>query len=96
MKIKKIEIKGFRGLQNSIELNLNSKSCLIYGENGSGKSSITDAIEWFYYEKIKHLSSEEIDRRGGITAIKNINISNEQESYINFNYSNNAFDCKKL
>lgn len=94
MKIKKIEIKGLRGIKNKLELNLDSKSCLLFGENGSGKSSITDAIEWFYYNKIKHLSSEEIDKKG-ITAIRNINIPDNEISYINLEYSDNSFDCKK-
>lgn len=96
MKIKKIEIKGFRGIQNNIELDLEYKSCLIYGENGCGKSSITDAIEWFYYDRIEHLSNEEIDRKGGITAIRNINISADSESYISLNFSNSDYDCKKI
>jgi chromosome segregation ATPase len=35
---------------------------LAYGDNGSGKSSITDAIEWFYNDKIEHLAKAEIEK----------------------------------
>jgi tetratricopeptide (TPR) repeat protein len=34
------------------------RSIVIYGRNGTGKSSITDAWEWFHTEKIIHLARE--------------------------------------
>jgi len=37
----------------------------------SGKSSITDAVEWFYYDRVDHLSTQEIGR-GGIPALKEL------------------------
>jgi len=40
----------------------NKKSILIYGDNGTGKSSISDSIEWFFNDKVRHLSEDsEID-----------------------------------
>ncbi len=95
MKIKTIEISGFRGIKGSLKLDLNSRSCLIYGENGSGKSSITDAIEWFYNEKVEHLSQEEIDRRGGITALRNISLPNNIKSIVSLSFLDSRLDCKK-
>jgi len=95
MKINKIEIKGFRGIKNTILLDLNGKSCLIYGENGSGKSSITDAIEWFYKGKVDHLSGEEIDKKGGITALRNINIPDNEISFVNLHFSESSFNGRK-
>ena len=72
MKLKSLEISGFRGIRKDISIDLDSsKSILIYGDNGSGKSSIADAFEWFYYDKIEHLSSEEIGTKG-IPALRNI------------------------
>jgi DNA repair exonuclease SbcCD ATPase subunit len=64
MKIKELKIKGIRGIKEEIVLNLNQKSLLLFGDNGSGKSSITDAIEWFYHDRVRNLSNEEIDRKG--------------------------------
>lgn len=51
MKIKKLYIKSFRGIPNECVLDFcgkgeNAKSVIIYGGNGSGKSSIVDAIEF--------------------------------------------------
>ncbi|MHA1358925.1 MAG: AAA family ATPase [Candidatus Helarchaeota archaeon] len=54
MKIKAINIYCFRGIPE-LELELNKKSLLIKGENGSGKSSIIDAFEFFFTGKISHL-----------------------------------------
>lgn len=46
--------------QLSLDLtkNGNPQSTLIYGRNGTGKSSITDAWEWFRNSKIDHLARE--------------------------------------
>lgn len=54
MKIKEININAFRGIPN-LELELNGKSLLLRGENGTGKSSIVDAIEFFFTGKVSHL-----------------------------------------
>lgn len=54
IKIKQIRIEGFRGIP-FLELELNSKSLLILGENGTGKSSITEALEFFFTGQIDSL-----------------------------------------
>ena len=62
IKIKNITIKGLRGVQETLTLPLSEKSILIYGDNGTGKSSISDSIEWFFNDKVRHLSEDsEID-----------------------------------
>lgn len=58
MKIKSILIESFRGVPNSLNINFSDKnenpiSTLIYGDNGTGKSSITDAIEFNLQGKIE-------------------------------------------
>ena len=54
--IKKIEIKinKFRGIPN-LELELDGRNLILKGENGTGKSSIVDAIEFFFTGKVSHL-----------------------------------------
>lgn len=54
IRIKKIHIQGFRGIPD-LELELEGKSLLLRGENGTGKSSIVDAIEFFFTGRISHL-----------------------------------------
>jgi DNA repair exonuclease SbcCD ATPase subunit len=45
MKLKTIELAGFRGALPTLPIELNGKSICIYGENGYGKSTIADALE---------------------------------------------------
>lgn len=95
MKVKSLEISGFRGIRKNINLDLSAgKSVLIYGDNGSGKSSIADAFEWFYYDKVKHLTSEEIDIKG-ITALRNTFLSDDQDACFDLKYSDSKYDLKK-
>lgn len=66
MKLKQIDIKGLRGIKESLSLELNGKSVVLYGDNGMGKSSISDAIEWFYTNKVGHLAGTEIDLKDAL------------------------------
>ena len=54
VKIKKINIHAFRGIRD-LELKLEGKSLLVRGENATGKSSIVEAIEFFFTEKVSYL-----------------------------------------
>lgn len=51
VRVSRVEINGFRGVPDSLEVvlqgvNNRASSAIIFGENGSGKSTIVDAIEW--------------------------------------------------
>lgn len=95
MKIKSLEISGFRGIRKDISIDIDSfKSILIYGDNGSGKSSIADAFEWFYYDEVKHLLSEEIGTKG-IPALRNIFLSDSEDAYVELSYSDSKCDSSK-
>lgn len=52
MRLKNIKIKGFRGFNKEESIPLDSDIILIYGLNGSGKSSLTEAIEWLFFGEI--------------------------------------------
>ena len=55
MKIESVKVNAFRGIPE-LELNLDEKSLLLQGENGTGKSSIVDALEFFFTGNVSHLS----------------------------------------
>lgn len=55
LKINSIEINAFRGIPRELDLDLKGKSLLLLGENGTGKSSVIDAVEFFFTGQISHL-----------------------------------------
>jgi hypothetical protein len=54
IRIKTIGIQAVRGIPD-LELELDGKSLLLEGENETGKSSIVEAIEFFFTGQISHL-----------------------------------------
>ncbi|NIM13875.1 MAG: AAA family ATPase, partial [Candidatus Aminicenantes bacterium] len=93
-KIKSLKIKGLRGIREELNLKLDKNSLLLYGENGSGKSSITDAVEWFYTNRIDHLSSEEIGR-SGMEALRNIFLKDEEDGTIAVEFTNDKYNSER-
>ncbi len=60
VKLKKLNVKRFRGARKEIVLDfeLNNKNIVLFGNNGDGKSTFSDAIEWFFTDKIDYLQRE--------------------------------------
>jgi energy-coupling factor transporter ATP-binding protein EcfA2 len=59
MRIESIGLAWFRGAAESVELDPGSKSIVVYGENGSGKSCFVDAVEHVLNSgRIGHLAHE--------------------------------------
>lgn len=48
--INTISLTSFKAFGLPVEFNLDGKSMLVYGENGSGKSSLYEAIRLFFYQ----------------------------------------------
>lgn len=91
-KIKKIYITGLRGVQETLELPLSEKSILLYGDNGTGKSSISDSLEWFFNGEVRHLSSIEIDLK---EALRNSNIADTDVSSVEIEFTKSAVNSTK-
>lgn len=90
-KIKSITIKGFRGIKNQFVLPLSEKSGLFYGDNGTGKSSIADAIEWFYKDDVAHLASKEIDK----AALRNFSLSEQETASVQLAFTTSNLETDK-
>ncbi|MFC1879347.1 AAA family ATPase [Chloroflexota bacterium] len=82
MKLKSIELSWFRGAGSSVTLDTGRKSVVIYGSNGSGKSSFADALEYIVANgKITHLSHEYSGPRQR-DGIRNTHAPDDQPSII--------------
>ena len=59
MRLRSLQIKGFKSFANDTLLNFNENVIGVVGPNGSGKSNIVDAIRWVLGEqKSKELRLE--------------------------------------
>ena len=58
MSVKEIKLSWFRGAASNITLETASKSVVVYGDNGAGKSSFVDAVEYLATGKVGHLAHE--------------------------------------
>ena len=71
-----IKVQGFRGIRH-INLPVDGSNLIIVGENGAGKSSIIDAIEYFFTGRVTPLEGRgDVDKsqsipnlRGGPTGV---------------------------
>src|SRR5947208_5775381 len=62
MKLKHLEIKGFKSFADKTVLNFDEGITGVIGPNGCGKSNIIDSIRWVIGEqKISHLRSENLE-----------------------------------
>lgn len=62
MRLKSLEIKGFKSFADRTVINLDNQITGIVGPNGCGKSNIVDAIRWVIGEhKIKTLRSDNLE-----------------------------------
>ncbi len=95
VKIDKLEIKNFKFFDEVEALEFDSKNILIYGENGSGKSSIFKAFELLRYSA-KSDVSQEFDENRNIFNLDNesfikFTFDNEIEIKIDSNYKNKNY-----
>lgn len=59
VRFRKIQVKGFRAFSEPYVFDFDHSVVLIFGENGTGKSSLLNAIEFGLYGEIENLHGEE-------------------------------------
>ena len=93
-KLKAIELEGFRGARHPLSVDLTSKtrSVAVFGDNGSGKSSITDALEWFFTDRVEHLWREDCQAQ----ALRNVNMKEGESSTVSIDFDAGPPVTKKV
>jgi exonuclease SbcC len=61
MKIDKITLKNFRNYYGEVSFDLTRKITILHGDNGFGKSSFFDAIEWCFTSKISRMNGTDAE-----------------------------------
>lgn len=103
-RIKEIKIKNFKAFQQEQVFPINGKNVLVYGNNGSGKSSLFWALYTFLQSSIKPNDDEVrkyfVDYVEGDTAtnqtLKNIYAEEGEEAFIEIQINENAGDVRTL
>jgi hypothetical protein len=90
-RLRTIKIRGFRGVVENLAVNFGGESLAIYGENATGKSSIADAIEWFYTDRVAHLWKENCKE----TALRHALLPDTTEASVSLLFTDKRLDCTK-
>lgn len=61
-KLSSLEVESFRGFSARTDFDLNARTILILGPNGTGKSSFLDAIEFALFGDVAHFFGSEFTR----------------------------------
>ncbi len=93
VKLNNIYIKGLRGVRHDLSIPLNGKSALLYGDNGSGKSSLSDVLEWFFFDRIDHLIPE-IGRKG-YEGMRNIFLKDDEQGSMSLVFNKSEYNSEK-
>jgi hypothetical protein len=93
IRLERIELTGFRGALEKLPLELTStgRSVAIFGENAAGKSSLTDAIEWFYNDRVDHLWKEHCKE----SSLRHALLAEKASSAVAVDFSEHALDSTK-
>lgn len=94
IKVVKLTLNGFRGARKKVYLDCDKKlnSIVLFGNNGDGKTSFSDAIEWFFTDKIQYLQREGCGKEDYF----NKYIPEECDAYVELNFNDSKFDSQKI
>lgn len=64
--LEEMQIEGFRGINDQTSIEFGDNFHLLFGPNGTGKSSIIQAIHWCLTGKVPYLSGGDFRREDAI------------------------------
>ncbi|MBT2579804.1 hypothetical protein J7E43_20875 [Bacillus sp. ISL-8] len=86
MKINKVIIKNFRNYVGEHVFDLSKNVTILYGDNGFGKSSFFDALEWCLTDKIGRFRNEDVDSFKRDLLNKSMQFEEESECSVKIEY----------
>ena len=89
MRIRSIQLAWFRGAADPVALEPNGNSMVIYGDNGTGKSSFIDAVEYVLKGSIEHLKTEYSGTRQ-VKAIPNTHKPKTSKTALKFRFMDDS------
>lgn len=87
MNIKKVVFNNFRNYKNRHEFQLENQINILFGENGNGKSSFFDGLEWCLIGAVSRFSSIKKDVKGK-RAVANKDIQINEECFVEIYFEN--------
>jgi hypothetical protein len=91
MRLERIIVQAFRGYPSRADVVLSGDVVLLSGENGTGKTSLTEAFEWVLFGSI--VRKERSKTRGeyqGSSWIRSVHAPSDLETYAEISLSNGA------
>ncbi len=83
MRLTRLSIHGFRGFNEAQALDLSDPLVIFEGPNGSGKTSIGEAVEWLLYGRtLKRIKGEELSKREYNGCYKNAHFNGPGLPYV--------------
>lgn len=82
MRLKEITICGFRGFNKKQTISLDNNIVLIYGLNGSGKSSLVEALEWLFWGDISRREHSSCKSEYMTNYLRNIHYEAEDNPFV--------------
>lgn len=76
MKLKKMVLRNFRNYLNETSFDLSKNITILYGDNGNGKSSFFDAIEWCITDDVSRFNNN-IEEKKDVLSNSNMNLNDE-------------------
>jgi len=87
MRIDCLELSWFRGAGEHTNIDARGRSCVIYGDNASGKSSFVDGFEYILSKgRTEHLSCEYTDHRGQRNCVRNTSTPDDVDTKTIMNF----------
>lgn len=92
-KLRHLKAEAFRGarFELPVDFTKDHRSIAIFGENAGGKSTITDALEWFIHDRVEHLWKEDCKE----DALRHV-LAKDSESTVEVRFDGKDREGKKV